>query len=114
MPDAIAATPEPPYVAVIFTSLRTDGDDGYAAMSEAMARLAAQQPGYLGYESARDGVGITVSYWVDEQAALDWKHVAAHLGAQRSGRARWYSDYTVRIASVFRAYSLASSARLGL
>ena len=115
MPDAIARTPEPPYVAVIFTSLRTAGDDdGYAATSDAMAHLAAQQPGYLGYESAREGLGITVSYWVDEQAALNWKQVAAHLAAQRRGRERWYADYTVRIATVSRAYTLASSARLGL
>src|SRR5690606_16785037 len=60
---AIADTPEPPYVAVIFTSIRADGDDGYGATAEEMGRLAAQQPGYLGFESARDGIGITVSYW---------------------------------------------------
>ena len=117
MPDAIAATPQPPYVAVIFTSTRNEGDegdDGYAAMSDAMERLAEQQPGYLGHESARNGVGITVSYWVDEQAALGWKQVAAHLGAQRRGRSQWYADYTVRVATVSRAYTLASSTRLGL
>ena len=44
----------PPYVAVIFTSVRTPGTDGYAAMSAAMDRLAAEQPGYLGIESARE------------------------------------------------------------
>lgn len=111
---AIASTPEPPYVAVIFTSLRTDGDDGYATTSDSMGRLAAEQPGYLGHESAREGLGITVSYWTDEQAALNWKQVAAHLGAQRRGRDRWYADYTVRIATVSRAYTLASSPGLGL
>ena len=61
----IAATPEPPYLAVIFSSQRTDGDQGYGAMAERMVELAREQPGFLGVESARDaeGFGITVSYW---------------------------------------------------
>ncbi len=89
---------------MIFTSLRTPGDDGYAEMSEAMDRLAAEQPGYLGIEAAREGVGITVSYWADEASAQAWKQVAAHLGAQRLGRERWYADYRVRVATVTRDY----------
>jgi heme-degrading monooxygenase HmoA len=100
----IAETPEPPYVAVIFTSVRTDGDHGYAVMSARMNRLAAEQPGYLGMEAARDGLGITVSYWVDEDAAKAWKQVAEHLVAQRRGREAWYSDYRVRVAVVHRDY----------
>lgn len=103
-PQAIARTPAPPYVAVIFTSLRTEGDNGYAAMSSAMDALAREQPGYLGIESAREQVGITVSYWRDEQAARDWKQVAQHLVAQRRGREVWYRDYRVRVASVVRDY----------
>jgi heme-degrading monooxygenase HmoA len=100
----IAATPEPPYVAVIFTSLRTDGDQGYAAMSATMERLAAEQPGYLGIENARDGLGITVSYWADEASAQAWKQVAAHLVAQQRGRDTRYADYRVRVAVVHRDY----------
>ena len=100
-----AATPEPPYVAVIFTSTRTDGDQGYAAMASAMEERALGEPGYLGIESARDGdLGITVSYWADEDAARAWKQVAAHLVAQRRGRSAWYTDYRVRVATVHRDY----------
>jgi heme-degrading monooxygenase HmoA len=106
---AIAKTPEPPYVAVIFTSTRTPGDNGYTVMAASMEELAAQQPGYLGIEAARDTVGITVSYWRDEQAARAWKGVAAHLVAQRRGREAWYADYTVRIATVTRDYTLSDS-----
>jgi heme-degrading monooxygenase HmoA len=102
--SSIAATPEPPYVAVVFTSLRTEGDNGYAAMSRRMNALAAEQPGYLGIENARDELGITVSYWVDEVAAAAWKLVAEHLVAQRRGRDVWYSDYRVRVAVVHRDY----------
>jgi heme-degrading monooxygenase HmoA len=102
--DRIAATPEPPYVAVIFTSIRTEGDNGYAVMSARMEQLAAEQPGYLGIENARDGLGITVSYWADEASAQAWKQVAAHLVAQQRGRDAWYADYRVRVAVVHRDY----------
>jgi heme-degrading monooxygenase HmoA len=102
----IASTPEPPYVAVIFTSVRTDGDHGYAEMSERMDELAARQPGFLGVESAREGVGITVSYWADQAAARAWKRDAEHLIAQRRGREEWYAGYRVRIATVERDYGL--------
>lgn len=104
-PAPIAATPAPPYVAVIFTSLRTDTDpDGYAATGVAMDALAREQPGYLGVESAHEGIGITVSYWRDEASARAWKQVTDHLGAQRRGREVWYRDYRVRVATVARDY----------
>ena len=109
-PGPLADTPEPPYVAVIFTSVRTPGDHGYAVMSASMEALAAEQPGYLGIESARDELsGVTVSYWADHDAARGWKQVAAHLVAQHRGREVWYRDYRVRVATVERAYSRSSS-----
>lgn len=103
-PVDFADTPEPPYTAVIFTSVRTEGDNGYVAMSEAMAELAAQQPGYLGMEAARDGLGITVAYFRDEASARAWKNVAEHREAQRLGREKWYAGYRLRIATVTRTY----------
>jgi heme-degrading monooxygenase HmoA len=105
-PTAPARTPEPPYYAVIFTSKRTAGDRGYAAMAQRMAELGAMQPGFLGLESARgaDGLGITVRYWRDEASILAWKRETEHRKAQRAGRETWYQDYEVRIARVERAY----------
>lgn len=101
----IAATPEPPYYAVIFTSQRTDGDQGYAAMAERMVELARQQPGFLGVESARDpeGFGLTVSYWRDEASIAAWKAHAEHAVAQRLGRERWYGAFALRVCRVERA-----------
>jgi heme-degrading monooxygenase HmoA len=101
----IAATPEPPYLAVIFSSQRTEGDQGYGAMAERMVELACAQPGFLGMESARDadGFGITVSYWKDEAAIADWKAHAEHAVAQRLGRERWYGAFHLRVCRVERA-----------
>jgi heme-degrading monooxygenase HmoA len=100
----IAETPKPPYYAVIFTSLRTPGDDGYGAMATRMMKMAAEQPGYLGVESVREDLGITVSYWRSLEDIANWKRVADHLEAQRSGRDKWYATYKTRICKVERDY----------
>lgn len=107
MAHGFATTPEPPYYAVIFTSRRTEGDQGYEAMASAMFDLAHQQPGCLGAESARgaDGLGITVAYFTDEASIRAWKANAQHLVAQRLGKERWYTHYELRISKVERAYS---------
>ncbi|MGD0157631.1 MAG: antibiotic biosynthesis monooxygenase [Terracidiphilus sp.] len=100
----IAATPAAPYYAVIFTSLRTEGDNGYGKMDEAMERLAAEQPGFLGIESARDGLGITVSYWESLESIAAWKQNSRHLVAQQRGRDAWYEEFKVRVCRVERDY----------
>ena len=107
MPEGLANTPKPPYYAVIFTSQRTEADDGYEAMAQAMYELALEQPGCLGAESTRgeDGLGITVSYFIDEASIRAWKENARHLVAQQLGKERWYSHYKLRVAKVERAYS---------
>ena len=102
-----AKTPEPPYYAVIFTSTRTDVDEGYGAVAERMVQLAAQQPGFLGVESTRgaDGIGITVSYWSSLESISAWKAQAEHRVAQANGHRKWYEHFETRIARVERAYS---------
>ncbi len=69
----IAKTPKPPYYAVIFTSLRTEGDNGYGEMAAEMVELASKQAGFLGVESAREDIGITISYWTDLESIKSWK-----------------------------------------
>jgi heme-degrading monooxygenase HmoA len=69
-----------------------------------MVELAAKQPGFLGIESAREGLGITVSYWESLEAIAAWKQVSAHLAAQRLGRETWYEAFKVRICRVERDY----------
>ncbi|MGB1269067.1 MAG: antibiotic biosynthesis monooxygenase family protein [Flavobacteriaceae bacterium] len=93
-----------PYYAVIFTSKRTDGDNGYSKMAEQMEILAKQQPGYLGIESASSDIGITVSYWKNLDAIKNWKDNAAHIYAQNKGKSDWYSWYKVRICKIEREY----------
>jgi len=100
----VAKTPTPPYYAVIFTSLKTNIEEGYAQMADWMLELAQQQDGYLGMETAREELGITVSYWRDLASIKKWKQHADHQWAQARGRAQWYRHYKTRIAKVERDY----------
>lgn len=102
--NMIANTPAPPYYVVIFTSIRTGGDNGYDAMAKEMDDLAKCQPGYLGIESARNEVGITVSYWRSAGDIAAWKQQAEHLAAQAYGIRHWYSEFKVRVCFVERDY----------
>jgi len=106
----MSALPETPYYAVIFTSQRTLTDEGgYGDMADRMVALAAEQPGYLGVESARgeDGLGITVSYWRSPEDIAAWRRHAEHKIARDTGRSDWYQHYTLRVAKVERAYAWA-------
>jgi heme-degrading monooxygenase HmoA len=99
----IAETPRPPYYAVIFTSIRTEGDNGYSAAARATLELARQQPGFLGYESVRNDVGISVSYWESLESIRAWKNHPLHQAVQKKADA-WYSDSRIRISKVERDY----------
>ena len=102
----IANTPAPPYYAVIFSNHRTEGDNGYAEVAGRMTELAQSQPGFLGMESVREDLGITVSYWESLESIANWKKNAEHLEAQRLGHQKWYSTFRVRVAKVEREYGI--------
>lgn len=93
-----------PYYAVIFTSTRTDIDEGYSVMAQRMEDLARKQPGFIDVESARSELGITVSYWESTEAIAQWKQQVDHLLAQELGKAKWYEWYKVRICKVEHSY----------
>ncbi len=93
-----------PYYAVIFTSTQTEQIDGYEKMAIEMENLARKQHGFLGIDSARNDVGITVSYWESLEAIKNWKLQSDHLMAQQKGRSDWYNWYNVRICKVEREY----------
>lgn len=100
----IANTPTPPYYAVIFTSIIHEETEGYAVTAEEMVKLASEQEGFLGVESAREEIGITVSYWASEEAIKNWKQNEHHLVAQKLGYEKWYKAYKTRVAKVERDY----------
>jgi len=101
----IATTPKAPYYAVIFTTLRTEVDDDYLKTADRMEELAKEQDGYLGIESARNELGITVSYWRDLEAIKSWRNNTEHTLAREMGREKWYNTFKLRICKVERDYA---------
>ena len=93
-----------PYYAVIFTSKLNSNTNGYHEMSIQMETLAKQQPGFIEMVSARNEIGITISYWETEKDILAWKANLDHLQAQKMGKEVWYASYKVEIAKVERSY----------
>ena len=93
-----------PYYAVIFTNTRNEEDNGYSKMAQKMEDLARQQKGFLDFESAREKIGISVSYWESLQDIANWKANTDHLFAQQKGISDWYQWYKVRICLVEREY----------
>lgn len=92
------------YYAVIFTSIQNKNIEGYSEMAQKMETLAKEQKGFLGIESARNDIGITVSYWESLEAIKTWKQHSEHILAQQKGRSYWYNWYHVRICKVEREY----------
>ena len=104
--DRPAPLPEPPYYAVVFTSLRTPVDEGYGETAAEMFDLVREQPGFLGADSVRgpNGLGITVAYFRDEESIAGWRRNADHTAARKLGREKWYDAYAIHVGKVERAY----------
>ena len=102
----IANTPKPPYIAVVFTSIRTDVEEGYEKMNELTFKELESIEGYLGYEAFIDenGFGVNVSYWKDMEALKNWRDNTLHQKAQELGKEKWYTNYKLRICTVERDY----------
>jgi heme-degrading monooxygenase HmoA len=100
----IANTPAPPYYAVIFTNVLNGDDPRYEETAKKMTELAQLQEGFLGVESARNEIGITISYWKDLESIKKWKEQTDHLMAQQMGKDHFYKTYKTRISLVQKDY----------
>jgi heme-degrading monooxygenase HmoA len=98
--NKFAETPSPPYYAVIFTTIQSDGRDGYDEISERMLDLAQKEKGFLGIESARGEIGLSVTYWASLEDIARWKNHAEHKIAQAKGFEMWYKAFATRVAKV--------------
>ena len=103
----IARTPEPPYYAVIFTSINAEVDhEEHDRTSQRLVEVAQSYKGFLGIEPARnaDGSGVAAIYWTDLDSIRAFSRDPEHRVAKRKGRETWYSHYMIRICRVEREY----------
>ena len=100
----IANTPKPPYYAVIFTSIKNSETEKYDEVSKRMIELVSSQEGFLGFESAQEKIGITISYWSNLNSIANWKNNFEHQEAQKLGKEKFYQTFKVRISKIERDY----------
>jgi len=91
----------------IFRNQLNQEEEAYIHYANKMANMVQKQKGYLGHFSFRneDGFGVTLSYWEDEAAILQWKNEAAHQEAQEAGQKKFYAHYSIEIGQILRSYS---------
>ena len=106
----ISNTPSPPYVCAVFTSIRTEINEGYEQMNDILFKEINKVSGYLGNETFRDkdGFGVNVSYWKDMKSLKYWRDNELHKKAQALGKSKWYKEYKLRICKVERNYEFNS------
>ena len=96
---------DPPYYAVIFTTTLSDKQEGYVEMAKKMEELAQEQPGFLGMDSARAEIGITISYWASLDAIDLWRKNAEHSKVKALGKSKWYASYDLKICKVLDSFN---------
>ena len=78
----------------------------YSKTAFRMMELAKEQEGFLGIESARNEIGITISYWKDLESIKKWKFQSEHTLVRQKGRSEFYTSFKTRIAKIERDYDL--------
>lgn len=91
---------------VIFRATVKQLDSRYSTTAARMRELALSEFGCLEFTAVTEGdTEIALSYWPSEAHIKAWKDHPEHRAAQKMGRDRWYSSYSVQIAKISRDYS---------
>jgi heme-degrading monooxygenase HmoA len=98
-------------IAVIFeVQPRAEHRQEYLDIAAALKPLLLEIDGFISierFQSLSDpGKILSLSFFRDEAAVLQWRSLEAHRKAQEKGRASIFSDYRLRIAAVIRDYGL--------
>ena len=98
--------PSPPYICALFTSIRTNVNEGYEEMNNLLFNEIKNVEGSIGNVAFRDkdGFGVNVSYWKDLVSLKKWKKNQIHMKAQKLGKIKQYKEYKLRICKVEREY----------
>ena len=98
-------------IAVIFEVVPREGEtDAYLDAAAALRPQLEAIDGFISIERfaslTQPGKILSLSFWRDEAAVLEWRRLDAHRNAQRAGRTRLFADYRLRVAEVARDYGM--------
>lgn len=98
-------------IAVIFEVWPHEGrKQDYLDMAAKLRPLLEQVDGFISierFQSLTDpGKMLSLSFFRDEEAILQWRNIDAHRAAQAAGRGGVFDEYRLRIAGVIRDYGM--------
>ncbi|MFM9271429.1 antibiotic biosynthesis monooxygenase family protein [Halomonas elongata] len=98
-------------LAVIFEAQpRPDQRQRYLDIAAELKPLLEGVDGFISierFQSLADADRLlSLSFWRDEQAVIEWRRLEAHRAAQQAGRRSVFADYRLRIARVERDYGM--------
>ena len=98
-------------IAVIFEVVpHPEHKQEYLDIAAALRPLLAEVDGFISIERfqslTQPGKILSLSFFRDEEAILQWRQLEAHRMAQSAGRGSIFQDYRLRIASVVRDYGM--------
>lgn len=98
-------------VTVLRSRVRPGLTDDYAALVAKMNELARSMPGYISHKgfTAEDGERCTIVEFESEAAHRAWAEHPAHREAQKLGRAKFYTEYSIHICTANRSNSFRAS-----
>jgi heme-degrading monooxygenase HmoA len=87
-------------VLVVFrSSIRPENEADFFVLAEEMEKLATAMPGFVSYKvfKAEDGERCSIIEFETEEELRAWRTQAEHAQAQKAGRERFYSEYSLQI-----------------
>jgi heme-degrading monooxygenase HmoA len=98
-------------IAVIFELEPAEGHlQPYLDIAASLKPLLESMPGFISVERFQSltnkGKYLSLSFWEDEAAVAGWRNRMEHRRAQAAGRAEYFANYRLRIASVVRDYGM--------
>src|ERR1700754_4771041 len=93
-----------PFAVVFEVRTTADTHQTYLDTAKQLRPLLDRIPGFLSIERSvsihRDQELLSLSYWADEAALVQWRSTGEHHAAQQAGRDGIFADYRLRVGPV--------------
>lgn len=98
-------------IAVLFQVIPTlSKRDRYFSLAKQLHADLEKIDGFISIErfqsTSTPNSYLSLSFWQNEHAVMQWKQDTAHQIAQQQGKANLFAYYRVRVATVFRDYEM--------
>ena len=101
------------YAVIFEVELNEGGQEKYLAIAAKLKELLVTMPGFISIERfeslVNEGKLLSLSFWESKEDIAYWKKNLDHMNAQSQGRAKLFKDYRIRLAEVYKDYTMETS-----